>query len=249
MEDFRVIERRRIHQDIAGQIRELIRDGVLKSGDRLPSERELADRLQVSRSSLREAMRALELQGLVVSRPGAGTFVSTENLDNLISIIASTFNQTQEGLPDIFEVRQLLEPQIASLAAERATSEDTQRMENSLEKQRQQIAGGETGVEGDTAFHFALAQATQNSALVKVISTIADILRESRDLTLQSPGRPLRSLASHVQILEMVRSRDVEGARAAMQHHIFEVEPANSIMDGTKHLDSKAVVSFSQKGG
>ena len=90
MEDFKVIQRRRVYQDIVGQIQELIQEGVLKPGDRLPPERELAERLQVSRSSLREAMRALELQGLVVSRPGAGTFVSTESLDSLISIIADS---------------------------------------------------------------------------------------------------------------------------------------------------------------
>ena len=233
MEDFKVIERRRVYQDIVGQIKRLIHEGVLKPGDRLPSERELAERLQVSRSSLREAMRALELQGLVVSRPGAGTFVSTESLDTLISIIADSLAEAREYLNDIFEVRHLLEPQIAALAAERAMPRDMRRMAEALEEQAHQVARGETGVEGDTAFHFAMAQATQNRALLRVVSTISDILSQSRDQSLQTPGRPQRSLASHRDILGTIQRGEVEAARAAMQHHISEVEPADvSVSEG-----------------
>ena len=227
MEDFKVIKRRSLYQDIVGQIQEFIRDGILKPGDRLPAERDLAERLQVSRSSLREAMRALELQGLLVSRPGAGTFVSTESLDTLTSIIATSLTEARDTLTDIFEVRHLLEPQIAALAAERATPSDITHMVEALEEQERQIASGETGVEGDTAFHFAMAQGAQNWALVKVMSTVGDILRQSRDQALQTPGRPERSLASHRYILDVIQHRDVEGARSAMQHHISEVEPAH----------------------
>ena len=225
MEEFRVVQRRKLYQDIVGQIGELIREGVLRPGDRLPPERDLAERLQVSRSSLREAMRTLELQGLVVSRPGAGTFVSTGSLDGLISIIASSLANSGDAQGDIFEVRHLLEPEIAALAARRATEEDMGRMIVALEQQEAQLTRGETGVEGDTTFHFAMAQATQNWALVKVISTISDILSKSRDQTLHTPGRPERSLASHKQILDTIRRCDPEGARSAMEHHLLEVEP------------------------
>ena len=232
MQDFRTIERRSLYQDIVRQIQELVRDGTLKPGDRLPSERELADRLQVSRGSLREAIRALELQGLVVSRPGAGTFVSSESLDTLVSMIASSRTQENGSLTSVFEVRRLLEPQIASLAAERAGPEDIEQMLNALRDQQDQIGRGQTGVEGDTAFHFAIAQATHNWALLKVMSTIADTLRQSRDRALQTPGRPQRSLASHRYILEMIQARDGVGARSAMEHHILEVEPTHAPPDG-----------------
>lgn len=243
MEDFKAIKRRRLYQDIVGQVHEFIREGVLKPGDRLPPERELAERLQVSRSSLREAMRALELQGLVVSRPGAGTFVSTESLDTLVSTIAASVTQARDALNDIFEMRHILEPEIAALAAERATQEDIQRMAAALEEQEGQVASGATGVEGDTAFHFAMAQATQNWALVKVIHTIADILRESRDQSLQTPGRPQRSLASHRHILETISNQDVEDARSAMEHHISEVEPAHTFIDGASEPAPSAVAN------
>ena len=83
---------------------------------------------------------------------------------------------------------------------------------------------GETGVDADTEFHFALATATHNAALVKVVSAVEDVLRQSRDKSLQQPGRPERSLASHRQILEKVRAGDHLGAQAAMEHHLTAVE-------------------------
>ena len=226
-DQIKVIKRRRLHEEIVQQIQELVRDGSLKHGDRLPPERELAERLQVGRSSLREAMRALELQGLVVSRPGAGTFINTGRLDSVASIIASCLADPGDMLRDIFEMRRVLEPAIAALAAERATEEDIRNMETILEEQSHQVARGESGVEGDSAFHFAIAQATYNVALIKVVMAVGDILRQSRDQSLQSPGRAQRSLDSHRVMLDIIRRRDVEGAQRAMEHHISVVEPAS----------------------
>ena len=131
-----------------------------------------------------------------------------------------------ETLRDIFEMRWILEPQIAEMAALRVNPEEMCKLSEILEEQGQQISNGDTGVDGDTAFHFALASATHNAALVKVISAVADILRESRDQNFQAPGRPKRSLESHGQILDMVRAADPVGARKAMEHHLAVVEPA-----------------------
>ncbi len=177
------IKRRRLHEDIVQQFHTLIRQGALKHGDRLPSERDLAEQFQVSRSSVREAIRSLELQGLVVSRRGSGTFINTEDLDSVVALVAATLNTSEDRLGDIFEMRHLLEPAIAALAAQRATTEEVERMRQILEDQRRQIKVGETGVESDTAFHFALASATHNSALVKVVSAVEDIQQLSRDRT------------------------------------------------------------------
>jgi GntR family transcriptional repressor for pyruvate dehydrogenase complex len=192
----------------------------------LPSERELAEQFKVSRSSVREAIRSLELQGLVVSRRGSGTFINTENLDSVLALVAATFNTGQEALQDIFEMRHILEPQIAALAAERATPEEVARLREILDQQQRQVDQGETGVESDTAFHFTLASATRNPSLVKLVSAVEDILQRSRDRSLQEPGRPQRSLASHCQILDMVAAGDAEGARKAMEHHLTAVEPS-----------------------
>ncbi len=220
------IQGRRLYEDIVQQLHSLIRQGALQHGARLPSERLLAEQFGVSRSSVREAIRSLELRGLVISKRGSGTFINTENLDSVVALIAGTLASGDESLRDVFEVRHLLEPQIAAVAAQRADDGEILRLGEVLEQQRREVEAGETGVNADTAFHFALACATHNSALVKVISAVEDILRRSRDQSLQEPGRPQRSLASHRRILETVRARQPEAARQAMEHHLTAVEPA-----------------------
>ena len=205
-------------------------------GAKLPAERVLAEQLKVGRSSVREAIRTLELQGLVVSKHGSGTFINTRSLEAVTTLMSSNRgagdpSAAEDQLRDIFEVRHLLEPQLAALAAQKATPEDVERLATILEEQQRQIMEGETGVDADTEFHFALATATHNTALVKVVSAVEDVLRQSRDQSLQQPGRPERSLASHHQILEMVQARDAIGAREAMEHHLTAVEPATVFSD------------------
>ena len=220
------VKRRRLHEDIIHQLQSLIRQGVLKHGDRLPPERDLAEQFKVSRSSVREAIRSLELQGLVVSKRGSGTFINTDNLGSVLALLAASLGPGEDALGDIFEMRRLLEPPIAALAAQRATPEEVQRMQDILEEQHRQVRQGETGVEADTAFHFALASATHNTALLKVVSAVEDILQRSRDRSLQEPGRPQRSLESHHEVLQMVVTGDSRGAQEAMEHHLTTVEPS-----------------------
>jgi GntR family transcriptional repressor for pyruvate dehydrogenase complex len=234
------IKRHRLHEDIVQQFHALIRQGKLKHGDRLPSERDLAEQFKVSRSSVREAIRSLELQGLVVSKRGSGTFINADNLDSVLALMAATLNTGGEDLSHVFEMRHLLEPPIAALAAQRATSEEMERLRQILEQQRMQIEAGETGVESDTAFHFALASATHNTALIKVVSAVEDILQMSRDLSLQEPGRPQRSLASHHEILDAIVAGDAERSQRAMEHHLTAVEPGTLIAEPP---DEKLAVS------
>jgi len=221
------VKGRRLYQDIVQQFSSLIHEGVLRPGERLPSERVLAEQLKVSRSSVREAIRSLELQGLVISKRGSGTFINTDNLESMVALIASTLTSGADTLKHIFEMRHMLEPQIAALAAQRANPQEVAELEVILENQLQEIAEGGTGVDSDTAFHFAMASATHNSALVKVVSAVEDILRRSRDKSLQEPGRPERSLASHREILSMIHKGDADGARRAMEYHLTTVEPEN----------------------
>ena len=152
----------------------------MEHGAKLPAERVLAEQLKVSRSSVREAIRTLELQGLVTSKPGSGTFINTQSLDAVATLMTSSLIEGigagDARLKDIFEVRHLLEPQLAALAAERATPEDVERLSAILVEQQRQIMEGETGVDADTEFHFTLATATHNTALVKVVSAVEDVL-------------------------------------------------------------------------
>ena len=229
------LQGQRLHESIVQRFHRLIQQGTLKHGAKLPAERVLAEQLKVGRSSVREAIRTLELQGLVVSKHGSGTFINTQNLDAVATLMTSDLSagldMGETQLRDIFEVRHLLEPQLAALAAQRATPEDVERLAGILDEQQRQIIEGETGVDADTEFHFALATATHNIALVKVVSAVEDVLQQSRDQSLQQPGRPERSLASHRQILEMIRAGDYLGAREAMEHHLTAVEPATVFGD------------------
>src|SRR5512134_3247693 len=122
------IKKTRIHEEVVTQIHELIREGRFKARDQLPSERELAETFKVSRTSVREALRALETQGLIISRTGMGNFVAALPIESLVAPLAKLLIQEKDALADIFEMRKLIEPRIASLAAERATEHDVERM-------------------------------------------------------------------------------------------------------------------------
>ncbi|MGH7828685.1 MAG: FadR/GntR family transcriptional regulator [Candidatus Binatia bacterium] len=206
------------------QIHDLIRQAKIKPGDQLPSERELAETFRVSRTSVREALRALEAQGLIVSRTGAGNFVAELPVEALIAPLATLLIEEKDALADIFEMRKLIEPHIASMAAERATKRDIERMKKILDKQRDVVSRGETGVEADAEFHFAIGRATQNQALEKLVSGLMDILSHSREESLQTPGRRMASLESHRKILSAIEEHDQTKAREAMLRHIERVE-------------------------
>lgn len=219
-----VIKSDRVYEEVVAQIRELISGGMLKPGDRLPAERELAQRLKVGRSSVREAIRGLEVQGLVVTRHGAGTSVTANRLEAVVEAFTSRLTEEQRALWDVLEMRRVLEPQMASLAAGRATPEDMERLQAILQEQEDQIASGETGVKADAEFHSAIARATHNSAFSRLIFAIEDIVNWSREQYLHSPERSRRSLAAHRGVLAAIQRRDFKGAQRAMQQHIVEVE-------------------------
>ena len=206
------------------QIHELIREGRLKAGDQLPSERELSETFKVSRTSVREALRALETKGLIVSRTGMGNFIADLPIESLVAPLAKLLIEEKTALADIFELRKLIEPHIAALAAERSTSKDIQTLNRLLDDQERQIEQGHTGVDADTQFHFAIGKATQNQALEKLVSGLMDILGHSREESLQPPGRRLASLDSHRAIVVAIEAHDEDKAREAMLHHIEQVE-------------------------
>ena len=122
------LEGQRLHEAIVELFHSQIQQGLLQHGAKIPAERVLAEQLKVSRSAVREAIRTLELQGLAVSKHGSGTFINTQSLDAVTTLMTSLFTNGEAQLHDIFEVRHLLEPQLAALASERATDEDVDRL-------------------------------------------------------------------------------------------------------------------------
>lgn len=218
------IKKTRIHEEVVNQIHDLIKEGRFKAGDQLPSERELAETFRVSRTSVREALRALETEGLIISRTGMGNFIADLPVETLVAPLAKLLIEEKTALADIFELRKLIEPHIAALAAERATKKDVARMKEILEQQTRAVDRGETGVEADAELHFAISQAAQNQALEKLVSGLMEILSHSREESLQTTDRRRASIESHRRILSAIEQHDQAKAQETMIQHIEQVE-------------------------
>ncbi len=214
----------RIYEEIVRQVKQLITEGKLRSGDQLPPERELAEKFMVSRTSVREALRALQSRGLIQIRAGEGTFVSDVSVDMLIEPLALVILPHREAVGELFEARRLLEPAIAALCARRATREDLGEMERILEEQAREVAQGRTGVAQDTALHAAIAHSAHNRAITRIVNALMDLLAQSREESLHMPGRPTRSHQDHRRILEAIKRRDEVAAHRAMLDHLIAVE-------------------------
>jgi GntR family transcriptional repressor for pyruvate dehydrogenase complex len=219
-ETLRPLTRPRLYEQVVAQLREHVAAAGLKAGDRLPPERELAERLGVSRASIKQAMVVLEVQGLVDVRHGGGTYLRGDTLD---SEPVDRLVERRRRLPDVLDARDALESKLAELAAERRTAEDVAEIDAALADMREQIERGEQGEDGDRRFHEAVTHAAHSVLLAEFMRAIADQIAESRRESLQQPGRPARSLAQHERIAEAIRSADARGAVRAMHRHLETV--------------------------
>jgi GntR family transcriptional regulator, transcriptional repressor for pyruvate dehydrogenase complex len=221
--DFESVRRNKVYEDVARQIERFILK-KLKPGDKLPSERELSEMLGVSRSSIRDAIRSLELVGMVEPRQGAGTIVKEVSADAVVNPLANALKLKEDLVGELLDFRRMLEPPLAARAATHASADDTAEMEEILNRQEEKLRIGESTIPEDTEFHYAVALASGNSVVLKVLDIIMDMLRESRERSLQVEGRPQKSLAGHRRILAAIKRHDAEGAKDAMRRHIEDVE-------------------------
>ena len=222
--EFEAVRKTKLYEKVAQQIRGLIRDGLLKPGDKLPPERELAETFQVSRSSLRDAIRSLEVMGLVEPRQGEGTVVLDLDARALVNPLSTILQQKRELIGELLELRRIIEPPLAARAAAHATADELAFMEEILERQKEKVDRGELAIEEDSEFHYAIASAAKNSVILKVVDMFMDLLRESRERSLQVEGRLLKSFLGHKRILSAVRRHDTPAAESAMRRHIEEIE-------------------------
>lgn len=216
------IRRNRLYQGIVDQIEGLLQRGELRSGDQLPPERSLAEQFQVSRASVREALRSLELLGIVETRPGGGTFVRHASADVVARPLSSLISRGHR-IADVIEVRGLIEPAIAEHAARRISDAEIGELRGVLEAQERKIAAGEPYADEDTRFHELIGQAARNELLVTMLAVIWDVLRASREEWLQTNARAHASVDTHRRILAALEKRDPEAARAAAAEHIHAV--------------------------
>ena len=222
--EFEAVRRTKVYEQAAQQLQRMIRDGLIKPGEKLPPERELAEMLQVSRGSLRDAIRTLELMGLVEPRQGEGTVVCDPSAKSLINPLATVLLRQRELIGDLLEFRHMIEPTLAGRAAQNATDEELAYMEEILRRQKEKVSQGELAIEEDSEFHYAIAQAARNSVVLRVLDAFMDLLRETRERSLQLEGRLQKSFVGHRRILDAIRSHDAQASEKAMRRHIDEVE-------------------------
>jgi len=221
--EFESVRRAKVYEEVARQIERLILK-KMQPGDKLPSERELAETLGVSRSSIRDAIRSLELMGLVEPRQGAGTVVLEISIESLVNPLANTLKRKEELIGELLDFRKMLEPPLAARAASHASADEISEMEEILDRQQEKLRQGESAIAEDSEFHYSVALASRNSVVLKVLDTLMDLLRDTRERSLQVEGRQQKSLAGHRRILAAIKRHDGEAAKAAMRRHIEDVE-------------------------
>lgn len=217
------ITRRALHEQVAGSLRELILDGKIVRGEALPPERVLAKQFGVSRATVREALRALHLWGLIEVRQGGGTFARVPSIEHITTPLATIIEHNRQLQDELMDARLIVEPAICWLAAQRRTQSDLDTIEAILARQRRRVEQGDVAVEEDSAFHLALAGATHNQVVPRLVATINDLLLESRLRSLRTPDRPRRSLEGHLRIAAELRAGNAEAARQAMHDHVAEI--------------------------
>jgi len=214
----------RVYEAVVSQIHQLIQDGHLKPGDKLPPERELVERFQVGRSSIRDAIRILEVMGTVKVRQGGGTVVQDLSPRSLVTPLASLLSRRRAVVEEFMDLRRILEPPLAARAATHAKAADLSHLKQVLARQREKVVRGEVAVNEDAEFHKGVARAAGNRVVLSVLDLLMELLAETRVQTLQVKGRAQRSLAGHHRILRAIRRGDPVAAEAAMRNHIAKVE-------------------------
>jgi GntR family transcriptional regulator, transcriptional repressor for pyruvate dehydrogenase complex len=236
---YKLVRTSRLYEQIVQQIEESILKGALKAGDQLPAERELAQRFGVSRTAVREAVKALREKGLVEAYSGRGTFITDgttqavrQSLDLMVKI------GQPEGSTQLAEVRAILEPEIAALAALRGQESEIATMREAVAIMDAAGHDPDAYIEADLDFHLALAEAAANPLILSLIDSIVGLLREQRLRIFRVPGGPERGQVHHKKILDAIERRDPEKAREAMKAHLEQVRDDGSAPGG-KHAYGK----------
>jgi GntR family transcriptional regulator, transcriptional repressor for pyruvate dehydrogenase complex len=214
----------RLYEKIVEQIEESILNGELKPGDKLPSEHELAEQFNVSRTAVREAVKTLTQKGLVVVYVGRGTFVTDGTSEVVRHSLGLMLKIGQEeGSQYLVEIRDIIEPEIAALAASRARDEIFASLHEAVELMDRSLGDTHLFIEADLDFHLALAEGTHNPIVLLLVDALVDLLRDLRVHTARAEGALIRAQEHHKRILEAVQARDPEAAREAMRQHLNQV--------------------------
>lgn len=223
---FQSVKTGKISERIARQIKDTILSGAVKSGDRLPPERELVEHFQASRISIREALKYLETSGLVAIKPGSGVFIAEINSKPMSESLSSILRIQKTSITELTEARIILEPNIARLAAERITAEELATLEQNIEETRMVLKSHAPTPEQNIRFHSLIAEATHNPVITLTMNPIFDVLTE---MNLEIKGNlPRRielsrdALEHHKRILKAFREKDSRRIYELMLKHILQ---------------------------
>ena len=221
---YQEIQYGRLYEQIVAQIENRILVGELNPGDKLPPEHELARQFGVSRTAVREAMKALSLKGLIIVHPGRGTFVTDSTsaaFRQSIHLLLKFGNV--HGIQDLMEIREIMEPEIAALAANRASEKQIAVMQEAVAAMEEAMDDPDTFIEADLDFHLALSEATNNTLIPVLIDSLIDLLREHRRRAARVEGGLIRGQPFHKVIMNAVIHRNSKDARQAMSDHLHQV--------------------------
>ena len=222
--EFKEITPVRLYESVIEQIMDLIKNNELKPGDKLPPERELAEKLSISRGSLREAFRVLESRGLIKSKPGGGRYIREIRKNGHNSTENIILSLEKSSILELLEAREMFEVKIAEITAQRVTPEDIKSIEKALNKMNEEEGlKDDKKTESDTEFHLAIASASHNFVFVNIIKLHLDLLRNTREKTQQIPGRREERWREHQAILQAIKEHNSKKAGEAMLKHLRNV--------------------------
>lgn len=213
-------QERKVYEGILLQIHQIVRERKLRPGDKLPSERELSELLGAGRSSVREALRALELLGLIETRRGEGTFLKNYRHNRLIDILGFFILQDAKSKKDLVEMRKILEIDAVRLACRRASEKHFEEMERILAVFEERVERGEVPTEEDYQFHRIICRSSRNSILHRIWAPLVEYSNSVRVDSLSREGRARAALVEHREIMEAIRAGDEKLAVERMKRHL-----------------------------
>lgn len=210
----------KVYIEIIRELNHIIQEDDLKAGDKLPSERELSERLNVGRSSVREALRSLELLDLIETRRGEGTFIKSIGGHRLVEVLASFFLREKKARSDLAETRKIIEIEALRLATNRINENQLLNLEALIQKSKQSWKKGDFPVEEDYLFHKIIVEACHNSLLMNIWISLVEYSKVALRESLSRDGRPDESIREHEQIYTALRERNEEKSIVALRNHL-----------------------------
>lgn len=226
---YKKIKPKKIYEEVAEAIYEMIRNGQLKPGAKLDSVQQLAENFQVGRSAIREALTSLRAMGLIEMKQGEGTYVKEFEPDQITFPLSTAILMNKEDISNLLEVRKFIEIGTAEAAAKRRTEQQLLTIESALLEMKKAHGNEELGEEADLKFHMAIAESSQNSLLINLMNHVSELMRETmketRKVWLFSKQTTMERLYDeHKAIYETIKEQNAEGARQSMLDHLEKVE-------------------------